>query len=92
MPQLYSFGRYVIYFWVNEGMPTEPVHVHVNEKRPSKDGTKIWISSKGGSLVCHNRSKISERVLHQLCRFVEANSEDIIKRWNQEFGEAMFYC
>ena len=34
MPQLYDFGSYVIFFWVNEGTPTEPIHVHINEKRP----------------------------------------------------------
>ena len=92
MPQLYRFGSYVIYFWVNEGIPTEPIHVHINEKRPSQNGTKIWITAKGGTLVCHNRSNISNRVLQQLCRFVEANSEAIIARWKQEFGEISYYC
>ena len=92
MPQLYNFGSYVLYFWVNEGMPTEPVHIHINEKRPSQDGTKIWITSKGGTLVCHNKSRIPDKSLKQFCRFVEANSAAIIERWRQEFGNATFYC
>lgn len=41
MPQLYRFGAYLLYFWVNEGMPAEPIHVHVSEKRPSNDGTIV---------------------------------------------------
>lgn len=92
MPQLYSFGKYVIYFWVNEGMPLEPVHVHIHEKRPSRNGTKIWITSQGKTLICHNKSQIPERLLNQLCRFIEANSQEIIEAWNNEFREARFYC
>lgn len=92
MPQLYRFGRYLIYFWVNEGMPSEPVHVHIHPNRPSPDGTKVWITSKGGTLVCHNRSRIPDNSLRQLCRFVESNSDWIIERWKNEFGEATFYC
>lgn len=92
MPQLYNFGNYVIYFWVNEGIPTEPVHVHVAEKRPIPDGTKLWITKSGKSLVCHNKSRISDNRLRQLCRFVEANSAEIVQRWEKEFGEIKFYC
>ena len=27
MPQLLRFGPYRVYFWSNEGLPLEPVHV-----------------------------------------------------------------
>ena len=91
MPQLYNFGNYVIYFWVNEGMPTEPVHVHISEKRPVSDGTKVWLSASGKTLVCHNKSRIPDNRLKQICRFVEANSEAIVNRWFQEFGEIRYY-
>ena len=58
MPQLFSFDNYVLYFWSNEGEPLEWFHVHVNEKRPSKNGTKIWITRQGKTIVCHNKSQI----------------------------------
>ena len=40
MPVIIRLFNYKIYFWVNEGRPLEPIHVHVSE-RPHKDATKI---------------------------------------------------
>jgi hypothetical protein len=34
MPQVIKVGSYVIFFWLDEGMPLEPVHVHVAEGVP----------------------------------------------------------
>ena len=31
MPKVFDLGPYTIYFWVGEGNPLEPVHVHVTE-------------------------------------------------------------
>lgn len=92
MPQLYRFDSYIIYFWVNEGEPTEPVHVHVQEGRPSPNGTKIWITRKGKTIISHNQSRISPNHLRQICRFVEANSDAIIERWKDEFDRVEFFC
>ena len=92
MPQLYRFDSYIIYFWVNEGEPTEPVPVHVHEGRPSPNGTKIWITRKGKTIVSHNQSRISPNHLRQICRFVEANSDTIIERWKDEFDRVDFFC
>ena len=36
MPQFFKIGGYIIYFWINEGMPLEPIHVHVAEGRPTQ--------------------------------------------------------
>ena len=41
MPQLFKIGRFIVYFWSNEGMPGEPIHVHIAEGRPSADATKF---------------------------------------------------
>ena len=46
MPRVLVFGAYIIFFWVGEN--GEPVHVHVAEKRPSENATKIWLTSSGG--------------------------------------------
>ena len=92
MPQLLRVGPYTIYFWSNENEPLEPVHVHITEGRPTRDATKIWISSTGKVLLCHNRSKIPERVLNRMLRVVEANSAEFVKAWIEHFGEAGYYC
>ena len=41
MPQVFKIGPYWVYFWANENMPLEPVHVHVAEGAPTANGTKI---------------------------------------------------
>lgn len=32
-------------------MPLEPVHVHVAEGKPTPNGTKVWITRKGRTLL-----------------------------------------
>ena len=92
MPQLLRIGPYIIYFWSDESNPLEPVHVHIAEGRPTKDATKLWITSTGKALLCHNQSMIPSRLLNRLMKVVEANSEDFIKAWEMHFGEIRYYC
>ena len=47
MPQIFKVGSYVIYFWLNEYYPLEPIHVHVSEGVPSENATKIWLTLSG---------------------------------------------
>lgn len=49
MPQVFRIGPYTVYFWANEGMPIEPVRVHVSTETPQSNATKIWITSAGKS-------------------------------------------
>ena len=51
MPQIFKIGSYIIYFWANEGMPVEPVHVHVSKGVPSEYATKIWVTKAGKCLL-----------------------------------------
>ena len=51
MPRVFKIGSYVIYFWMNENDPLEPVHVHVCEGIPSPTATKIWITQNGKCLL-----------------------------------------
>lgn len=46
MPQIFKIGSYLVYFWVNEGKPLEPIHVHVSKGIPSSSATKLWITKK----------------------------------------------
>ena len=92
MPQLYRIGPYILYFWSNESDPLEAIHVHVTEGKASANATKIWITSTGRAVLCNNQSKIPERVLRKIIRFIEANSKDIEEHWIEHFGEIRYYC
>ena len=85
MPSLFAFGPYIIFFWTGE--QGEPVHVHVAVKRPSKDATKLWLTTSGGCIVAHNNSKLPERDLRRVAKFVRSNHELICRRWCEAFGE-----
>ena len=92
MPQLYRIGSYIIYFWSNENMPLEPIHVHITQGTPSASATKVWITRTGKCLLAHNNSKIPERVLRDIMFVIEARSEAIIKQWYDFHNEISFYC
>lgn len=92
MPRVFKVGPYLVYFWVNEGCPVEPIHVHVTEGTPAKDDTKIWITRSGGCLVSHNKGDISNHRLHEIIDVIESQSGYIINRWVAMFGSVDFYC
>ena len=92
MPQVFRIGSYWVFFWLNEGLPLEPIHVHVSQGRPEKDATKIWITKAGKCLVCNNNSKIPGHVLRNICRIIECRSAEVIEKWEERFGEVQYYC
>lgn len=92
MPQIFRVGAYWIYFWSNESMPLEPVHVHIAEGKPVPNATKIWITKNGKTSLCNNNSKIPEHILNNIMRLIEARSFEIINLWYEKFGEIRFYC
>ena len=91
MPQLLRIGPYIVYFWSNESEPLEPIHVHITDGKPTSDATKIWITSTGKTLLCHNKSRIPDRTLGRLMRMIEANSESFELKWQEHFGELRFF-
>lgn len=92
MPQLFKVGSYVIYFWINENNPLEPVHVHIAKVRPTANATKIWITRAGKCLLQNNNSQIPERELRIMMRIIEARSSDITRKWAETFGQTDFFC
>lgn len=92
MPRVFRLGSYIVYFWTNEGTPTEPVHVHVSEGKQQKNSTKIWITANGKTLLCNNDSKIPRRALENILDIIESQSDKIIELWEKTFGEVKFYC
>ncbi|WP_235911689.1 DUF4160 domain-containing protein [Mesorhizobium xinjiangense] len=43
MPLIFSSGPYRLFFYLNEGDPREPIHVHV---RSSDGEAKIWVEPR----------------------------------------------
>ena len=92
MPQIFRVGKYLIYFWMNEGNPREPVQVHIAEGTPSPNSTKIWITQKQKCIVASNEARIPHHTLNLLLRVIEGRAFEIISKWQEIFGEIRFYC
>lgn len=92
MPQIFRIGSYIVYFWSNGNDPLEPIHVHIAEGKAAANATKIWITSAGKALLCHNASRIPQKELRNFMRVIEANSNSIINKWYSLFGEIRYYC
>ncbi len=52
LPNVLIFGSYILFFWSNEG--SEPVHIHVAVKRPSRVSAKFWILEDGSCKLANN--------------------------------------
>lgn len=85
MPQLFSFGPYVFFFWVGED--GEPVHVQVAVRRPAENATKFWLTADGGCVLASNGSDIPRKDLRDLEKIVRFNHRRICERWAQVFGQ-----
>ena len=92
MPQVFRIGSYWVYFWANESMPLEPVHVHVSEGSPTANATKIWITKAGKCYLCNNNSGIPKRVLNNIMDIIEARSDEVVEKWQRFFGETEYFC
>ena len=92
MPQIFKIGPYWVYFWSNESNPLEPVHVHISEGRPMENATKVWITHSGKCMLCNNNSDIPNAKLKMLLRILEANTGEIVAKWQDYFGEITYYC
>lgn len=92
MPQIFKVGAYLVFIWVNEGNPVEPIYVHISEKRPVKNSTKVWITREGKCLLENNNSNIPQATLRGILRIIETRSFEIISKWKETFGEITFYC
>ena len=92
MPQIFKIGAYWVFFWTNESLPLEPVHVHVSIGAPMENATKIWITRRGKCLLCHNRSKIPPHILRNIMAIIEARSDESTEKWKGYFGELRYFC
>ena len=92
MPQIFKIGSFWVYFWSNEGIPLEPVHVHVSEGVPTANATKIWITRARKCFLANNNSRINPHVLQNILRIIEARHEDVVAKWMAHFNEISYFC
>lgn len=84
MPKVMEILGYIIYFWSNEGQPSEPLHIHIS-KKPNKNGTKIWIGASGNTILEHNKSNIPANDLKKLMRIISDYHKEIEEEWKKFF-------
>ena len=92
MPQVIKIGAYVVFFWLDEGKPLEPVHVHIAEGIPKANATKVWITRNRKALMANRYSEIPAADLRKILRIVEANADEICQKWIDYFNEIHYYC
>ena len=92
MPQVIKIGAYVIFFWLDEGRPLEPIHVHIAEGVPRANATKVWLTQSGKAVLASRHSEIPAAELRKLIRVVEANVDLIREKWSNYFGELRYFC
>ena len=92
MPQVIKVGSYVIFFWLDEGRPLEPVRVHVAEGVPRANATKIWLTQSGKTILANRHTEIPAVELRKLLRVREANADLIREKWLEYFGELRYFC
>lgn len=84
MPKIMEILGYFIYFWSNEGQPSEPIHVHIS-KTPNKNGTKVWIKSNGTVQLEHNKSQIPPKELKRILKTLADYHDVVIHEWKNFF-------
>lgn len=92
MPQIFRIGSYIVYIWSDEGLPVEPVHVHISEGKPSSNATKVWITKSHHCVVANNNSRIPSHVLNDILELIELRVDFICAKWKEHFGEISYYC
>ncbi len=91
MPQVFRISGYLVFLWTNEGEPLEPIHFHVTDGVPNGNCTKVWLTSSGHCLLCHNKSRIPEEKLRRIMMITEARHETIENKWSEYFGEITYF-
>jgi hypothetical protein len=80
MPVVFRERGFRFFFYSNEGIPREPVHIHVEKDDPE---AKFWV--KPNASLAYNDG-YDARTLRNLLEMVEANRERIERARNGSFG------
>ena len=81
MPVVLRLKGYIFFFYSNEGIPREPLHIHV---RKNNFLAKVWIEPeiKVAKSYGFNSSELTE-----ILGIVIKNKKLIERKWNEYFSE-----
>lgn len=80
MPVVFRQDGFKFLFYVNEGNPREPVHIHVKQGR---DEAKFWLSPN--VVLAYNRG-LNSATLNRAQRLVEQHRDELEGIWNEFFS------
>jgi hypothetical protein len=79
MPVIFRYRGFKFFFYSNEGMPREPVHIHVEKDEIE---AKFWLLPE--VRVAYNDG-YGARTLRELLAIVESNKDRIERAWHEFF-------
>ncbi len=80
MPTIFRHRGYRFFFYSNEGVPREPLHVHA---RKGNAVAKFWLEPV--SEVADSRG-VAAHELHELLDVAIEHRAEIARFWNEHFG------
>jgi len=81
MPVVFIYKGYRFFFYSNEGMPREPLHVHV---RRGEAIAKFWLDPQPIVATSHGMNPAE---LREISAVVRENRELIERYWNEHFRD-----
>jgi hypothetical protein len=81
MPVVLRFKGYTFFFFSNEGVPREPLHIHV---RSGSATAKLWLEPE---LMVTDSFGYSAKELRELVRVARSHKDAFAKAWKDYFHE-----
>ncbi|MFL6672147.1 MAG: DUF4160 domain-containing protein [Massilia sp.] len=81
MPVVLRYKGYTFFFFSNEGVPREPLHVHV---RNGPATAKFWLEP---DVIVADSYGMSAKELRELVRVARQNKDAFAKAWKDFFHE-----
>ena len=81
MPVVFIYKGYRFFFYSNEGVPREPLHIHV---RRGEAIAKFWLDPQPFVATSHGMSPAE---LREISAVVRENRELIERYWNEHFRD-----
>ena len=81
MPKILEWKGYKFFFFSNEGIPFEPIHIHI---RKGKKIIKFWLIPE---IKVANSSGMSTIEINKLKKIVNNNKDLIRRKWDEYFSK-----
>lgn len=81
MPVVFRYGAFRVFFYSNEGIPREPIHVHV---RQGDAEAKVWLDPE---VAIAESRRFNARTLGEILELVSARRQQIEEAWHGHFRD-----